>query len=440
MDSTTNSEHKLFSKSVLDNVLRKTFVGDKVIWAILFSLIITSLLCIYSSSLSLAWANKSGNFNYYLFNQIRIILVGFFILIILRCIPISFYKKFAWKLFWVSIALLVFTYAKGAALNSAKRWLVVFGYSIQTSEFVKIGLIILLSYIMSSWSSRIDHLIIVPFKELVNYKSQSHKAMSILKNYTLKILGPIALSCLMIIPANLSTGLVLGAISLLFLIIGRIAFKEIGKIVVVAITVLTIFLIIVSVFNIGRDGTWGNRMKSFVGIEVKTESGEMSLVDQQRLQSDIAIANGWLLGMGGGNSVQRSNLSNANSDFIYSFILEEWGILGGGFVLFLYLWLFYRSIQIARKCEDEFATLLCSGLGLLYCCSAMAHIGVCVGFMPVTGLTLPLVSHGGTSIVFSFIVFGMILRISYEQELDEKLKELQLRENTNQNSNEIINS
>lgn len=426
----TAAEHNpqpIPAKELAKNVFRKVFIGDLYIWTIVFILIGMSLLAIYSSTVSKSYVDKGGDFNWYLFNQIKMIGVGFFGFVIIRFIPVHFYKKYAWFLFCCTILLMVITYARGISLNSAKRWLNIFGFSLQTSDFMKIGLIILLSKRMYDWRGRIGKLVFVPLKELFDYKNHREKTLSILKNYTLRLLGPIALCCMMIIPTNLSTGLVLGMISVLFLIVGGVAIREIKKIILVAMAALVLFIIVLSIFDAGRLATWESRITQFVGVGGDDGKegdsfnvSEMTLEDAQRFQSDIAIANGWLLGKGFGNSTQRSNLPNSYSDFIYSFIVEEWGIVGAVLVMFVYIWFFYRTIQISRKCTDPFSGLLCTGMGLLFCMSAFSHICVCIGLLPVTGLTLPLISHGGSSILFSFTVFSIIQRIAYEQQQEEK--------------------
>ena len=136
----------------------------------------------------------------------------------------------------------------------------------------------------------------------------------------------------------------------------------------------------------------------------------------QQDQSKIAIASGGILGKGPGNSTQRNFLPHPYSDFIFAIIVEEYGMVGGVSVVLLYLLLMYRIIKIVTQAPKAFGALLAAGLGFSLTIQALANMAVAVNLFPVTGVPLPLVSMGGTSILFTSIAFGIILSVSKDVE------------------------
>ncbi len=417
-------------KQALLGFLNRVFVGDKVIWFILFLLIFVSLLAIYSSTVSLSYIKNDGNFNYYLINQVVIIMFGFVGLAVIRFIPIKIYYDWA-KLFFILVVLLMlYTIFFGVELNGARRWVRIGAFTIQSSDFLKVGLFVYLCRVMWDMRVKINEINFIPIAKIFKFKQNKQEILYTLKTYTLPLFFPLAIACGLIMPENLSTCLVLGLISMVLYYIGNVNKKELFKIIFLVVLFLSILVSIMAITGIGRYETWKGRFVQFIGggIEMVDDKGNvidvnsLNINDFQRVQSDIAIANGWLGGKGLGESVQRSNLPNSYSDFIFSFIVEEWGLARSILVMLLYCWLFFRTIKIAQKCEDGFAALLCVSFGLLFSGSALFHMAVCVGLFPVTGLTLPLISHGGSSIIFSFMLISVILKISYEQEKREKQK------------------
>ena len=425
----TDSQEIAF-KDVLIGFLNRIFVGDKVIWIILFLLIFVSLLAIYSSTVSLSYVKNGGDFNHYLINQVLIITVGFVGLAVIRFIPIKFYYHFSKVIFIFVVLMMLYTIFFGVEINGAKRWIRISSITFQTSDFLRIGLFIYLSRIMWDMRDKINKINFIPIVKMIRFRKNKQEIYHTIKTYTLPLFLPLIISCALIMPENMSTSLMLGLISLFLYFIGNIRLKEIWKIVLISILLFSMLVSFMSITGIGRYETWKGRFIQFIsgGINMVDEKGEvidvnnLGITDFQRVQSNIAIANGWLGGKGLGESVQRSNLPNSYSDFIFSFIIEEWGLFGSILIMLLYVWLFFRTIKIAQKCDDGFAAILCVAFGLLFSGSAFFHMAVCVGLLPVTGLTLPMLSHGGSSIVFSFIIISIILKISYEQEKRDKLK------------------
>ncbi len=431
-------EHKIAGtpKEKFLNVINKIFVGDTAIWIFLFFILASSLVAIYSSSLSIAYA-KGENFNHYLFKQMAIILVGFVVMAIVRFFPISFYKKHSKKIFIACVLLMLYTIFFGVEMNGARRWISIMGFTIQTSDFLKIGLVIYITKVLYDRQSNIKKIVFLPFKELRHYSQNKEYIKDVLIRDGFPLLFPPLICVAMIMKDNMSTSLVISLLILFVFILGGVSFREIKKMFLLGIVAVTLLVSFFAVSGSGRFETWSSRAVQFVtGTDnVFDEEGKvkdlskMKNDDLQRLQSDIAIANGWLGGKGIGNSVQRSHLANSNSDFIYSFIIEEWSILGGIWIVCLFIWIFYRTIQIAKTCENLFSSMLCVNMGLLFTWSGISHILVCVGLFPVTGLTLPAISHGGTSILYTFIIIGIIQKISYEQRVLDKEKLLNQQEN-----------
>jgi cell division protein FtsW len=188
---------------------------------------------------------------------------------------------------------------------------------------------------------------------------------------------------------------------------GRVSLKYILLLMFLGVVLFSFLVTLGTIFpETVRIGTWIKRLTAFW-------YGETGDVNIQVLQSKIAIANGEWFGQGPGNSIQRNFIPASNSDYIYAIIFEEYGLIFGGFlILFLYVALFFRVVAIVTRSPKAFGAMLALGLGLLISLQAMMNMGVNVNILPVTGLALPMVSKGGTSVLFSGIAFGMILSVS----------------------------
>lgn len=230
----------------------------------------------------------------------------------------------------------------------------------------------------------------------------------------LPLLVPVGLACGLIVMSSLSTAAMVFVTCLVMLYVGRVKVRELGKLVVIVLVAGVLFVALMAVSGSGRGKTWVNRLKAFAPIE---QVDEKSTVDNlQEEQAKIAIASGGIIGKGPGNSTQRANLPHSYSDFAYAFIIEEYGLIGGIVVLALYLWLFFRTVMISRKCERVFPRLLVLGLGIMIVMQAFINMMVSVGLFPVTGQTLPLISMGGSSLVFTSLALGMILGVSRQMQ------------------------
>ena len=398
----------------LKEVLSKYFKGDGVVWAVIFALSVFSLLAVYSSTGTLAYKYQEGNTLYYFFKHFVLLAFGIGVIYVTHLIPFKYYSRLSQYFLYLSIFLLAVTLVLGTSLNSATRWLTlpVIGLTIQTSDLAKLALLMYIARVLSLQQDKIDS-----FKEVV-----------------ISLVLPIVIVCGLIMPANLSTALILFFTSFVIMFIGRVKIKYLLSIGLIGI--LGVSLIIGGVLISGKKGrvsTWQNRIEHFV-------SGE-SEENYQAEQSKIAIASGGIFGKGPGNSSQRNFLPHPYSDFIYAIIIEEYGFIGGVVVLFLYMFLLFRAGVIVRKTTRTFAAFLAIGLAISLTFQAMINMGVAASLFPVTGQTLPLVSMGGSSILFTGIAFGIILSVSRSLE-NEPENEAQKESSTadqNQTENESDN-
>lgn len=368
-------------------VLARYFKGDMVIWGVIAMLSIFSILAVYSSTGTLAFKYQDGNTLYYLMRHGFLLVIGLGIIFISHRIPFSIYMRIAQLLLIISIPLLAWTLIKGTSLNEASRWLTLpgTGLSFQTSDLAKFALIMYIARFLAKNQGNIKD-----FK--TGFRS---------------IMIWILLVCGLILPANFSTAVMLFATSLILLFLGRVKIKYLLSVIGIGIAAVGVFILIA--INLpenkqGRIGTWKNRIESFFG----GESQENFQVEQ----SKIAIATGGFFGKGPGNSTQRNFLPHPYSDFIFAIIIEEYGFFGAFVLIFLYLILFYRAGVIVKKSTSAFAAFLSMGLAISLIFQAFINMAVAVNLFPVTGQTLPLVSMGGTSIIFTGAAFGIILSVS----------------------------
>jgi cell division protein FtsW len=407
MSSTTTIERTAFSG------LRSRTRGDKVIWTAVVLLAVVSLLVVYSSTGLLAYKMYKGNTEIYLFKQFAFILVGVMIIYFAHQVNYTVYSKVARILFILSIPLLFYTLFFGVKLNEGSRWirLPIVNMTFQTSDLAKLALFMYLSRLLS-------------------------KKQDIIKDFRtgfLPVITPVAIICLLIAPANLSTAMLIGATSLMLLFIGRVSAKHLLLTVGVAAIPLALLIgaaVIRHKANGGttekpktegrsrltvRVDTWISRVETFVygSKEDNTEN------NYQTNQAKIAIAKGGILGLGPGNSQQRNFLPHPYSDFIFAIIIEEYGIIGGLFIVSVYLVFLLRSIRIFRRCPFAFGAFLALGLSFTLVIQALANMAVNVNLFPVTGVTLPLVSMGGSSFLFTCLAIGIILSVARNAETSE---------------------
>jgi cell division protein FtsW len=377
--------------------------GDKYIWGLVIVLSLISILVVYSATGSLAYKMYRGNTSVYLFKQVIFTLIGLVVIFGLHRVNYTVFSRIATILFMLSIPLLIYTLFFGAKINEGSRWirLPIINLTIQTSDLAKLALFMYISRMLS-------------------------KKQEVIKDFKkgfLPVIIPVFIICGLIMPANLSNALLTGATSLLLMFIGRVSFKHILLTIGVALIPVVIIISVAiathqkgvpvdkpavaeKMKGFGRFGTWVSRVQDFMYANEKE-------VPYQVQQAKIAIANGGIFfGLGPGNSRQRNFLPQAYNDFIYAVIIEEYGLIGAAFIIFIYLVFLFRCIRIFRRCPYAFGAFMALGLSFTLIIQAVANMAVNVNLVPVTGVTLPLVSMGGSSYIFTCCSIGLILSVA----------------------------
>ena len=380
----------------MNNIFGKYLKGDKIIWIAIFLLAIFSLLAVYSSSGTLAYRYQSGNTMHYILKHAAFLSIGLIIIFIVHLLPIKYFSGFAQMFIYITIPLLLITLLMGVSLNQATRWFTVPGTGItfQTSDFAKLALIMYVAKLLSQKQDKIRDF----------------------KKGFIPVVVPIIIVCMLILPANFSTAAILFTTCMMLLFIGRVKIRHLMALVGAGLIAVTLFILIaLAIGKEGRIETWKNRIENYA-------SGE-SEDNFQAEQAKIAIATGGIKGKGPGNSTQRYFLPHPYSDFIYAIVAEEYGLAGAVILLFMYLYLLYRTGVIVRKSERTFPAFLAVGLSMMIVFQAMINMAVAVNLLPVTGQTLPLVSMGGSSLLFTSTSLGMILSVSRTAQKNESLIE-----------------
>ena len=373
----------------MNKILNNT-KGDRWIWLIVILLSVISLLSVYSAIGSLAYKKGVGA-ETILMKHVAMMVAGLALMYICHRLDYRYYAGISKLLMYITIPLLIYTLLFGSHVNDASRWVAIpgTGLSFQTSDLAKLALITYLARTLS--------------KKQENIKN--------VKESFVPIMGAVCAVFILIAWANLSTALMLFVVSILLLIMGRISVKQI------AITCLAGAILLGAVVMLGpRRHVYMARIDTFLHPE-KANPDKSFQADHAK----IAIATGGLFGRGIGNSNEVNYLPEAYSDEIYAIIIEEYGLVGGFLLIGIYLFLLYRCIKIATKAPKAFGTLLAAGLSFSLTIQAFANMAVAVGLGPVTGVPLPFVSMGGTSILFTSIAFGIILSVSRDNDESQKV-------------------
>lgn len=369
---------------MIKRILNQT-KGDRWIWLIIILLSLISVLAVYSATGTLAYKRGVGSESL-MFKHFIFIVFGFVLIFFAHLLNYRYYAGISKVLMVITIPLLLYTLLFGSNVNDASRWIAIpgTGLTFQTSDLAKLALITFLARTLT--------------KKQENIKD--------VKTSFIPIMGSVCLVFILIGLANLSTAIMLFGVSILILMIGRISIKQIAIVCVGGAALLTILVL----FGPRRE-TYKSRIKAYFNPEMQHSDKTF-----QQDQSKIAIASGGIMGKGPGNSTQRNYLPHPYSDFIYAIIVEEYGMVGGIAVVILYMLLMYRITKIVTQAPKAFGALLAAGLGFSLTLQALANMAVAVNLLPVTGVPLPLVSMGGTSILFTSVAFGIILSVSKDVE------------------------
>ena len=356
--------------------------GDKVIWAIVLALSIFSILVVYSTA---GWK--------FLFSHLIKLSIGLFFLYQVHKIKFKYFAKIGVLGFVVSIILLILVFIMGVTVNGASRWLSIAGFQFQPSDIAKLSILLFMARQLSKYRNEIKD-----FTKLFLY-----------------VLAPLIVICALILPNNFSTSALIFLNGLVLMYVGRVKIKYIASIIGIGFIGALLIYGFAKTYPqstnkiMPRSTTWVNRIDSYISTEKKQKLDQ----DYQQQQALVAIYNGGFSGVGPGKSTQRNILPYSSSDFIFAIMVEEYGfIIGAVMPILFYLILFYRALRIAINITSVFGGLLCVGLMFSLVFQAFINMLVSVGFLPVTGQTLPLISMGGTSILFTCITVGIILSVS----------------------------
>ena len=379
----------------MNNFLNK-IQGDKTLWAILLLLAIFSFLPVYSASSNLAYVSGGTNtFNFLLKHFIHLSL-GFTFMYLVKKIPYHYFRGISILMMPVIIILLLYTILQPSmsdSLSNTNRWIRIpfVGFTFQPSTLAGLVLMIYVSRYLA---------------KIKNLKIKFTQSI-------LPLWIPVSIILLLILPANFSTAAILFCLVIILCFIGGYPIKQLCAILISAISIFAIFILSVKFFPDAfpnRVDTWQSRIENFVNKENTNENYQIE-------KAKIAIATGGVKGLGPGKSVQKNFLPQSSSDFIFAIIIEEYGLIGGLFLLSVYLLFLLRIIIISNKSSSVFGSLLVIALGIPIVFQAVVNIGVSVELFPITGQPLPLISSGGTSIWMTCIAIGIIQSVRNGSEL-----------------------
>lgn len=384
----------------------KLLRGDYMIWIIFILLMAISLISVFSATSTLAY--KNTYFWEPVTRHAKFLGGGFLLVLFIQYIPSRMHIFLALFL-PIAIILLFATLIIGETENDASRWINLMGFRFQPSEIAKVSCIAFVAFIMSR-----------------------AKKMGYNKAFIWSVLAT-SLTCLLIFSENLSTAILLFFVCFLIMFIGCMPMKKLAQLLLAGILLgvmllAALFLLPDSTLNkVTRAKTWKNRLIDFTEVKKDGDQLDTYVITDDNYQyshAKIAVAQGGVFGKMAGNSTQRDFLPQAYSDFIYAIIIEEWGLVGGLVVLFLYVFLLLRVGVIAKRSDKLFPRFLVLGCGLLIVTQALFHMAIATSFFPVTGQPLPLISRGGTSTIINCIYFGIILSISrFNSGMDGKFKD-----------------
>ena len=396
----------------MNNNIKNQLKGDYVIWMVFFFLCIISIIEMFSASSTLV--SRDSSIGGPILRHIMFLGIGTALMIIVQQVDYKLIKMLGYVGWVVSIGLLVFTLIKGVSANDAARWLSIGGAQFQPSELAKLCLIIM----TADWISRAK-------------KTEDDEFE---RKYFKWIALSIVVTCGLILPENFSTAALLFTVVSGMLFCGQVAFKRLASfwgIIVLFIGLVFAIAVLIPEENyqadnlrnanpvartfyktFGRAYTWVARIENFGKSSDPNEKYKIHSSNLQPVHGQIAIARGGIFPHGPGTSVQRNRLPEAFSDFIFSIIVEELGLIGGVFVIMLYLILLFRAGRIVWKSTTVYPAVLVMGLALIIVLQAFIHVAVSVQLIPVTGQPLPLISRGGTSILITCIYFGLILSVT----------------------------
>lgn len=386
--------------------LRKIFAnlkGDRLIWAIAALLAIFSFLPVYSAASNLAYIGGNNNTFSFLLKHFLHLFLGFSIMYAVHKAPYRYFRALSLIMMPIVFVLLIVTIMQGTTIDgaNASRWIRIpfVNMSFQSSTLASVVLMVYVAHYMSKMKDKI-----ISFKDSI-----------------LPLWMPVFLLLALILPSNFSTTAILFVMVAMLVFLGGYPIRYLLVMLALGVVGLVMFVLVAKAFPEAmpnRVDTWMNRVENFSNDE-DTEA------DYQIEKAKIAIASGGIKGLGPGKSMQKNFLPQSSSDFIFAIIVEEYGLIGGIFLIILYMWLLFRIVIVAQKADTIFGKLVVLGVGLPIVFQAMINMAVAVELFPVTGQTLPLISSGGTSIWMTCLALGIILSVSAKR---EEIKEQEVKE------------
>ena len=364
--------------------------GDSVMWMIVILLMSFSLLTVYSF-VPILVRIEGGTPFYYLVKHLAYVVLGFVSMFAVHRINTKYFSQISQFVYFLAIALLVFTIFFGVKVNGAERWIRVFGLTFQSSDFAKLALIMYLSKLLVKKEKYFDDW----------------------KLGVLPVMAPIFIICLLILKDNLSTALMLFTISFALLFIARFPWK---KLLLIMISIMVGILLFISVqeafptLQLSRYQTWKARIVRL--WEQKQDPSASKVENAQANNAKLAIFNGALIGQGVGDGQLKSYIPEAYADFYFASFIEEFGLISGVLLALTYIVLLFRIIKIAFKTEVLFETYLCLGIGIHLLMQASINMLVCIGFVPVTGQNMPFLAMGGSALIMACVSIGIVQSVA----------------------------
>ena len=399
------------SEHIMNKFIAKTLEGDKVVWIIFALLFLISLLEMFSASSRLVYWSSSVQGP--ILRHVIFFAVGFVALLLVQLLSFRAIRRWGYFILFCSWILLMYTTLRGIEQAGAARWISIAGFKFQPSEPAKLSLVV----------------VIADLVERMQNIERQNKLFWI-------VMGGVVFTCAMIFTENFSTAVLLFGIVIIMMFIGEMQWRKIltacaGVVGIIAIILAMAWFIPDDVYyssespvlkKLERSKTWVARIQNFANDE-NVSKYKINDSNYQANHAQMAIARGGFIPKGPGSSVERNYLPEAFSDFIFAIIVEELSFFMGIFVMFLYLWLLFRAGRVAQQSDSLFCALLVIGVTLVIVLQAFIHIAVSVHLIPVTGQPLPLISRGGTSLLFNCIYFGLIIRVTKHIQLQKKLKQ-----------------
>ncbi len=381
------------------------FKGDRALWIVVAILAITSVLVVYSSTAKMAYDSDAiRTTSSFLRAQIVLLVLAAIAILITHRINMRFVRFFSIPFYVLALLATFAVYFVGSSTNGASRWVMVAGFQFQPSEMLKVATLLMVARGLDLHKYVMSKVLLIPatFNPLKWHHSKG----------VWSIIVPIVAACGVILPAHTSSAALLFLISFVMLIVGRVPARELKRLVIVIAAIGVIY----SIGGAGRSATAGGRVSTWFEI-IFTNRSEVSaedLYDTERAM--IAINSGGISGVGAGQSAMRVEMIHPESDYAYAFFIEEYGLILGIILLMSYIWILYRTVIIVEGSRSLYATYVAVACALLITFQALAHVMVATNLMPETGQTLPLVSRGGSSLLFTAVALGLILSVSRQNE------------------------